>query len=253
MITFKLLSIVVICSAPTAYSDSGPDCVHAKHLYQTLCRQTEIEQGPPGKRGPVGPKGDIGGPGPIGPPAVVNYNRIETEIEKQITAVRDLANVRERNFASKLEKLEERIKILESREGACEVKYNGKCFWAVTLDSSIGYDKGVDMCAERNGSPANIYSEEHYNIIMRYLRSKILAKLGVVYLWIGMRTNPTNVIVTLSKGNRAPFIKWYPRYPSRDSDTTHMTIVQRAPTTNPSVGMHNIPPTSTRTGVLCEL
>nr|XP_039266110.1 pulmonary surfactant-associated protein A-like isoform X1 [Styela clava] len=258
MIKFKLLSFLMLFCWSTASSNPSPVCVHAKKLYQTLCSQNdthaEIEQGPPGKRGPVGPKGEIGRPGPIGPPAAVDYNRIETEIEEQISSVRNLANSNERTFASKIEKLEERIKILESREGACEIKYNGKCFWTVTLDHFVpGYDKGVAMCAERNGSPANIYSEEHYNIIMRYLRSKTLAKLSAIHLWIGMRTNPATGTVTLSNGSPAPFMKWYPGSPSKDLARTHMTIVQRVPSSNPSVGIHNWPPTATREGVLCEL
>ncbi|XP_077976405.1 uncharacterized protein LOC144432158 [Styela clava] len=261
MLTIKTLGLLLLVSWSNAFDDT-PACTQIENLFQTLCARDgthtsiriETSQGSPGKRGPVGEKGEIGRPGPAGPPAIVDYERIETEIEEKVAPVSSQSAANNNALTLVIEKLEERIKILESREGACEIKFDGKCYWVETLDHSVtDYDRWEATCAERNGSPANIYSKKHYNVIMRYLRAKILTKRGVIAIWVGMRTNPATGIVTLSDGSRAPFMKWYPGFPSKRSDHTHMTIVQRVPSSSASIGIHNWPPTHTREGVLCEL
>ncbi|XP_077976232.1 uncharacterized protein LOC120341429 [Styela clava] len=261
MLTLKTLGLLLLVSWSNAFDDT-PACTKIENLFQTLCARygahtsigIETSQGSPGKRGPVGEKGEIGRPGPVGPPAIVDYERIETEIDEKIVPVISQSSVNNNALTLVIEKLEERKKILESREGACEIKFDGKCYWAESLDHGVtGYDRWEATCAERNGSPANIYSEKHYNVIMRYLRAKIFAKSSGIYLWVGMRTNPATGIVTLSDGSRAPFMKWYPGYPSKRFDHTHMTIVQRVPSSSAEIGIHNWPPTSSRGGVLCEL
>nr|XP_039265669.1 uncharacterized protein LOC120341254 [Styela clava] len=289
MLTIKTLGLLLLVSWSNAFDDT-PACTQIENLFQTLCARDgthksiriETSQGSPGKRGPVGEKGEIGRPGPVGPPAIVDYERIETEIEEKVTPVISQSAANNNALTLVIEKLEERIKILESKEGmqknttaifktlmpaftrklciflnylgACEIKFDGKCYWVESLDHGVtGYDRWEATCAERNGSPANIYSEKHYNVIMRYLRAKIFAKSNGIYLWVGMRTNPATGIVTLSDGSRAPFMKWYPGYPSKSSAYTHMTIVQRVPSSSANIGIHNCPPTSSREGVLCEL
>nr|XP_039265893.1 pulmonary surfactant-associated protein A-like [Styela clava] len=261
MLMFKTLSLLLLVSWSNAFDDT-PACTQIENLFQTLCARneahtsigTDTTQGSPGKKGPVGEKGEIGRPGPVGPPAIVDYERIESEIDEKIAPVISQSTANINTLTSVIEKLEERIKILESRQGACEIKFDGKCYWVERLDHFVaGYDRLARICAERNGSPANIYSEKHYNTIMRFLRAKILAKRDWIAMWVGMRTNPTTGIVTLSDGSRARFMKWYPGYPSKDSAYTHMTIVQRVPSSSANIGIHNWPPTSTRDGVLCEL
>ncbi|XP_039264703.2 uncharacterized protein LOC120340493 [Styela clava] len=261
MLTIKMLRLLSLVSWSNAFDDT-PACAQIENLFQTLCARDgthtsigmKTSQGSPGKRGPVGEKGEIGRPGPVGPPAIVDYERIETEIEEKVAPVISQSAANNNVLILVIEKLEERINILESREGACEIKFDGKCYWVKRLDHFVtGYERWVAICAERNGSPANIYSEKHYEVIMRYLRAKILAKRDLIALWVGMRTNPATGIVTLSDGSRAPFMKWYPGYPSKSSAYTHMTIVQRVPSSSVNIGIHNWPPTSSREGVLCEL
>ncbi|XP_077975827.1 uncharacterized protein LOC120341254 [Styela clava] len=253
MLTIKTLGLLLLVSWSNAFDDT-PACTQIENLFQTLCARDgthtsiriETSQGSPGKRGPIGEKGEIGRPGPVGPPAIVDYERIETEIEEKVAPSICQSAANNNALTLVIEKLEERIKIFESREGACEIKFDGKCYWVESLDHGVtGYDRWEASCAERNGSPANIYSEKHYNVIMRYLRAKIFAKSNGIYLWTG--------IVTFSDGSRAPFMKWYPGYPSKSSAYTHMTIVQRVPSSSVNIGIHNCPPTSSREGVLCEL
>nr|XP_039265869.1 pulmonary surfactant-associated protein A-like [Styela clava] len=261
MLTLKTLGLLLLVSWSNAFDDT-PACTQIENLFQTLCARDgahtsigiETSQGSPGKRGPVGEKGEIGRPGPVGPPAIVDYERIKTEIDEKIVPVISQSAANNNALTLVIEKFEERIKILENREGACEIKFDGKCYWVESLDHGVtGYDRWEATCAERNGSPANIYSEKHYNVIMRYLRAKIFAKRSTNFLWVGMRTNPATGIVTLSDGSRAPFMKWYPGYPSKSPAHTHMTIVQRVPSSSVNIGIHNCPPTSSREGVLCEL
>ncbi|XP_077976098.1 uncharacterized protein LOC120341454 isoform X2 [Styela clava] len=196
---FQTLSLLLLVSWSNAFDDT-PACTQIENLFQTLCARdeahtsigTDTTQSSPGKKGPVGGKGEIGRPGPVGPPAIVDYERIETEIDEKIAPVISQSALNINTLTSVIEKLEERIKILESRQGTCEIKFDEKCYLVERLDHFVaGYDKLARIYAERNGSPANIYSEKHYNTMMRFLRAKILTKRDVIAIWVGMRTNPT--------------------------------------------------------------
>ncbi|XP_039265259.2 uncharacterized protein LOC120340924 [Styela clava] len=262
----QIFALVLVClvQGPTAAFDNNPACQQIENFYQTLCSRdgtpagvtTNVAsyQGRPGKRGPPGQKGEVGEEGALGPAAMVDYYRIESEIERKISLVQRQSNVKLNTLTAQVENLKERIRTLELRQGVCDIKYDGKCFWVEVRDHWFsGYEEAAALCAKKNGAPANIYSAEHFNLIMPYLRTKIMAGREYIHLWLGMRYNPRTNLLTLSDGRPALFKQMYPGYPTKNVKYTHMTIVQRIPSSLTNIGFHNFDPILQREGALCEI
>lgn len=64
------------------------------------------------------------------------------------------------------------------------MKYQGKCFW-VHHDKIITYEEGRELCSRNGGKPANIYSEEHFYLMMSYL-AMYARRRGYSEAYLGM-------------------------------------------------------------------
>lgn len=61
--------------------------------------------------------------------------------------------------------------------GFCPVKYVGKCFWVeVREGEKIGCDEIESICSDGGGKPASVYSQLHYEELVRFIRSVVMIK-----------------------------------------------------------------------------
>ncbi|XP_077970715.1 uncharacterized protein LOC120348563 [Styela clava] len=56
----------------------------------------------------------------------------------------------------------------------CHFVYNSKCFREIFQDISINFNQAQTTCESIGGKPANIHDMEHYNMIINYLRPRIV-------------------------------------------------------------------------------
>lgn len=53
----------------------------------------------------------------------------------------------------------------------CQLRYYGKCFRSEIHCDGIGSDYARDICESQGGKMADIYSENHYYMLMGYMRT----------------------------------------------------------------------------------
>nr|XP_039273842.1 pulmonary surfactant-associated protein A-like isoform X2 [Styela clava] len=182
-------------------------------------------RGIPGKRGPQGVEGQPGSRGPKGKdgdPGIVNYERINATIEERVQA-------------------------------ECPgIRYQRKCYWSVIHTSiDVSYEQALQLCRKKSGYPADILNSQHYTMVSNYVRTNLPTSTNAVYLWIGMTYNPQTKVLKLSDGSKAPYVTWYPDYPTIDEDRTGMGFQVNRDENDVHQGMFNWH--GNQWGVICEM
>nr|XP_039273841.1 pulmonary surfactant-associated protein A-like isoform X1 [Styela clava] len=205
-------------------------------------------RGIPGKRGPQGVEGQPGSRGPKGKdgdPGIVNYERINATIEERVQAgIDQMADI-----------IEERIleKVRRAQERECPgIRYQRKCYWSVIHTSiDVSYEQALQLCRKKSGYPADILNSQHYTMVSNYVRTNLPTSTNAVYLWIGMTYNPQTKVLKLSDGSKAPYVTWYPDYPTIDEDRTGMGFQVNRDENDVHQGMFNWH--GNQWGVICEM
>nr|XP_039268826.1 mannose-binding protein-like [Styela clava] len=218
----------------------------------------------PGKRGPKGERGGIGMhgvKGQQGESGIVDYQKVNATVEQLFE------KFVQKSVASRIEELEERMltKLDEAVQkldekideidtillGSCDgVSYLGKCYIASLHTAyDVNYDQAVAMCGERSGKPADIIDSQHYDLVLKYIRS--LMSSSYASIWLAMTYVHQTKKALLSSGTTAPYTNYYPGNPSSSASYTGMEIGVRNPSSS-SQGMFNYARSYTRHGVLCQ-
>lgn len=187
-------------------------------------------------------KGDRGIPGDDGergPPAVIDYEEIEAIIQRRVQKA--------------LQGIGSRVRMIEDREGYCPVKYNGKCFWMEVRYPGITCTEAQRICESLGGNPANIYSEEHYLMMKRYMRTLIdSSTTDWLQAYVGLKYDVNTNRLSLSNGTAAPYIKWYPGYPLKRANYICIGFETEIILDGGRQDMFNDLTSNTRRGVMCE-
>lgn len=69
--------------------------------------------------------------------------------------------------------------------GYCPMKHSGRCFWIVPRYEYVDFNKSKKICEYQGGMPANIYTKNHYYMVMGHLRQFVFWR-GVFVAWTGM-------------------------------------------------------------------
>nr|XP_039267460.1 uncharacterized protein LOC120342612 [Styela clava] len=209
-------------------------------------------QGRPGKRGPMGKAGPQGPPGDCG---------INDAIEAKMKSVLDDLTTKVHELTEQVKELKHKCKELPDAEkpetvfpqGLCHVIYQRKCFWMVYIGAGINHAQAKEECKKQEGSLANIYSKEHYDMIGSSVRKRIPHFLNFHTLWLGMGYDPETNTTTFSNGSRSDFQQWFPGTSQRISRSKQMIIWVEKNSDSPNQGMWNYFPDSIHHGTLCEL
>ncbi|XP_077976252.1 uncharacterized protein LOC144432079 isoform X3 [Styela clava] len=192
-----------------------PDSPVTSHGNQTT-------QGRPGKRGAQGFKGDKGD---IGPKGTVDYERVDDIIEANISAATESMNTRIDKMSEMMDQMNRTISMLVKRNS-----------------------DATNMCESNGWELANIYSENHYNLVIEYLRQKSRD----IFIWLGMSHDPNTGNTFLSNGNPAPYTMWHRGYPiNLNGQDLIGLVVNRNPKTDEQ-GLHTADHGWHRLGALCE-
>ncbi|XP_077976130.1 uncharacterized protein LOC144432010 isoform X2 [Styela clava] len=192
-----------------------PDSPVTSHGNQTT-------QGRPGKRGTQGFKGDKGD---IGPKGTVDYERVDDIIEAKISAATESMNTRIDKMSEMMDQMNRTISMLVKRNS-----------------------DATNMCESNGWELANIYSENHYNLVIEYLRQKSRD----IFIWLGMSHDPNTGNTFLSNGNPAPYTMWHRGYPiNLNGQDLIGLVVNRNPKTDEQ-GLHTADHGWHRLGALCE-
>ncbi|XP_077976093.1 uncharacterized protein LOC144432006 isoform X2 [Styela clava] len=192
-----------------------PDSPVTSHGNQTT-------QGRPGKRGAQGFKGDKGD---IGPKGTVDYERVDDIIEAKISAATESMNTRIDKMSEMMDQMNRTISMLVKRNS-----------------------DATNMCESNGWELANIYSENHYNLVIEYLRQKSRD----IFIWLGMSHDPNTGNTFLSNGNPAPYTMWHRGYPiNLNGQDLIGLVVNRNPKTDEQ-GLHTADHGWHRLGALCE-
>lgn len=228
MILIPLLSLFAIVESQTQDQSLY---VRLGSVFESIClsqvdRSNFVSrQAPPGKVGPVGAKGEAGINGSKGEPGEPDNDKVEKMIAQRIHEVLNSEKTKYSNLSTMLSDAYDKIGKMENETSwlsqqaengsdHCPMKYNGKCFWIIYRDSpKINFPQGSELCASQGGKPANIYSEDHFYMMMGYL-TIFTRKLGYVHVWIGMTYISQTKMASLTNGSRAPFIRWHAGYPT---------------------------------------
>nr|XP_039268827.1 mannose-binding protein-like [Styela clava] len=209
----------------------------------------------PGKRGSKGERGEMGMhgvKGQQGESGIVDYQKVNATVEQLFE------RFVENSVASRVEELEERmlakleeaVQKLDEKilQGSCDgVSYLGKCYIAsLHIERDVNYDQAVAMCGERSAKPADIIDSQHYDLVLKYIRSVL--SISYAELWLGMKYDHQTKRALLSSGTTAPYTNYHPGHPR---PYTLMAIVVRNPSSS-NQGMFNTHPSSNLNGVLCQ-
>nr|XP_039257471.1 uncharacterized protein LOC120334084 [Styela clava] len=211
--------------------------------------------GPPGK---LGPRGEKGNKGETGLPGVkvydglVNQSIIQETIKQEVeSATRELTQ-RLESTESKLGDVSAVLGILLEEKSACKMKYEGTCYRALVHPKyDVKYSNALSFCRMHDMEPAEIPSESHYYKLMECVRAEIPSETSFADIFTGMTYNQSARSVTLSDGTSAPFVKWYPNYPSNESGRVAMGIVVLSDVSHQGHGMYNVHP-GTLQGIVCQ-
>ncbi|XP_039256488.2 uncharacterized protein LOC120333185 [Styela clava] len=164
-------------------------------------------QGPPGKKGV---KGEVG---PPGVPGIVDYGKIKKTIRREIAPDFKIMKDRMDDMEKKIANLASQNEVMMERtaEERCQrtfsgIFYNSTCFWTdVSRTQDINLAKAQQRCTSKGSRLADIYSKDHYDAIMTYLRPQIVAGKTLLYVWTGMKRRGEGAI--LSTGIKTPYVK----------------------------------------------
>ncbi|XP_039251208.2 uncharacterized protein LOC120328747 isoform X1 [Styela clava] len=136
------------------------------------------------------------------------------------------------------------------RKRLCSIEYGDKCYWA-TKSKRIQYDKAAELCHGHGAEAANIYGEEHFQIIVKYLRDVMQPWKTV---WLGMTRDAQAGITYLRNGTISNYtMDWYPGYPVNKTSWSQIGIHFEKDTNASHQGFFNDYPTGYRHGILCEM
>ncbi|XP_077976111.1 uncharacterized protein LOC144411665 isoform X2 [Styela clava] len=192
-----------------------PDSPVTSHGNQTT-------QGRPGKRGTQGFKGDKGD---IGPKGTVDYERVDDIIEAKISAATESMNTRIDKMSEMMDQMNRTISMLVKRNS-----------------------DATNMCESNGWELANIYSENHYNLVIEYLRQKSRD----IFIWLGMSHDPNTGNTFLSNGNPAPYTMWHRGYPINLNGQDLIGLVVNMNPKTDEQGLHTADHGWRRLGALCE-
>ncbi|XP_077968921.1 uncharacterized protein LOC144422870 isoform X2 [Styela clava] len=192
-----------------------PDSPVTSHGNQTT-------QGRPGKRGAQGFKGDKGD---IGPKGTVDYERVDDIIEAKISAATESMNTRIDKMSEMMDQMNRTISMLVKRNS-----------------------DATNMCESNGWELANIYSENHYNLVIEYLRQKSRD----IFIWLGMSHDPNTGNTFLSNGNPAPYTMWHRGYPINLNGQDLIGLVVNMNPKTDRQGLHTADHGWHRLGALCE-
>ncbi|XP_077976107.1 uncharacterized protein LOC120335161 isoform X3 [Styela clava] len=192
-----------------------PDSPVTSHGNQTT-------QGRPGKRGAQGFKGDKGD---IGPKGTVDYERVDDIIEAKISAATESMNTRIDKMSEMMDQMNRTISMLVKRNS-----------------------DATNMCESNGWELANIYSENHYNLVIEYLRQKSRD----IFIWLGMSHDPNTGNTFLSNGNPAPYTMWHRGYPINLNGQDLIGLVVNMNPKTDEQGLHTADHGWHRLGALCE-
>ncbi|XP_039258531.2 uncharacterized protein LOC120335099 [Styela clava] len=252
---FSVFVFVISCSI--SHADQQQVCQNLCSSFLTssssvTSQANDLSQGRPGKRGPTGPKGDNG---EIGPYGIVDYDRVGVMLERKVGNAVATINTRVEEMAEKLEtaliRINDTIEKLEEKisDHCSTLLYNGKCFEVILhKESGVQYTEGGNLCKSKGWKLANIYSMEHYNLILEYLRKESRN----IYVWLGMTYNTRTKRVMLSNGARAPTFPWHTGYPNTLPEENLIGLASKMNPQSITQGLHNASPGWTRMGALCE-
>nr|XP_039258589.1 pulmonary surfactant-associated protein D-like [Styela clava] len=218
-----------------------PDSPVTSHGNQTT-------QGRPGKRGAQGFKGDKGD---IGPKGTVDYERVDDIIEAKISAATDSMKTRIVKMSEMMDQMNRTISMLVKRnsEVCAALFYNGKCFQAILHDEQdVTISDATNMCESNGWELANIYSENHYSLVIEYLRRKSRD----IFIWLGMSHNPYTGNTFLSNGNPAPYTMWHYGHPINLDDQYLIGLVVKMNPKTDLQGLHTADRGWYRLGAFCE-
>lgn len=143
-----------------------------------------------------------------------------------------------------------------SKKGLCNLPYDGKCFWAIEPDLASTFLHSKYECEEKGGTVANIYSRNHYDMIVNYLRSLVKKGRSYIDVWLGMTIDPETGVISHQDGSGASFAQWEPGSPAIGTvfdQWTNIYLIVRGSKTSSYQGMVNSSPEDIRDAVLCEI
>ncbi|XP_077972585.1 uncharacterized protein LOC120333256 [Styela clava] len=167
----------------------------------------------PGKKGP---KGDSGPSGPKGSQGEVDYDKLETLINQKVNEalVQQGAELNEtiNELLERIAKLEDQLALPHGLTEQDIVRYNGRIFVPIATEK-VQKASAVAKCQQINGKLANIYSQDHMDTVMRYIRkNKMNGRRG---FWLGMTYDPINQVLRFRNGTMISNsdLKWYDAHP----------------------------------------
>nr|XP_039265733.1 uncharacterized protein LOC120341307 isoform X1 [Styela clava] len=140
-------------------------------------------------------------------------------------------------------------------ENKCDVTYKKKCYRAIVYDvQNVTFTDAEAICKSKNGKPANIYDLKHYQLLLPYLRSLILASGRTwINIWTVMEYKNNQLLLSNGIPITIATEVWYPNFPISDTFRTNVGVRIRKYLESANQGMFNDPPSSSFHGVICEI
>ncbi|XP_077971693.1 uncharacterized protein LOC144425838 [Styela clava] len=102
---------------------------------------------------------------------------------------------------------------------------------------------------------ANIYSADHYDMIVNYIRQTILPfwNMEYIYLWTGMEYKNNQVYLDSGETISLPAEIWYPSFPQDTALSSHIVIRIVSDSDSIRQGLMNYEASQPWYGALCVM
>ncbi|XP_039268794.2 uncharacterized protein LOC120343840 [Styela clava] len=130
------------------------------------------------------------------------------------------------------------------------VVHLGKCYIAsLHTTRDVNYEEAVAMCTKLSAKPADIIGSQHYDMVLKYIRTMMSSSYEEV--WLAMTFDHSTNRALLSNGTTAPYITYFSGQPNKPATHTLMAFGARNPSRGQQ-GMFNAPRSYTTNGALCQ-
>nr|XP_039250115.1 uncharacterized protein LOC120327820 [Styela clava] len=136
----------------------------------------------------------------------------------------------------------------------CDVIFDQKCFRVIVYPTqNITLPIAKSICSNMGRNLANVYNEDHYRMLMSYMRAKIYPEISYFSVWTGMTFENDRIHLTSGEPSTLPTSVWYPNLPVNFKGINYIGIdVNRNPNAL-NQGLFNALPNNEYHGALCEL
>ncbi|XP_039270225.2 uncharacterized protein LOC120344948 [Styela clava] len=214
--------------------------------------------GVPGKQGPPGPPGEMGKPGDGDKVDKSEFDDYKRYMEEKLQILQDNLDSLKSCCVDKdqIEPTTETTTATTTNPTTpkpsdnCFMIYGDKCFSINGRKNNLRtVAEYVSACESEGGAAANLYSTEHYTLMMVALREKLNRN---IYAMLGMKYNVQERKLLFSNETDATFdVVWRPENPTFHPSHTYVQIYMNQNVSSPQ-GLYNRASNHNRDYGICE-